>query len=240
LRPRGKSRPIRERFGFASNEGAGAELFEILGPKGGWTAGKVEGGELSSSSDSVPGFVEFKRAASGVGRVNIELIYSGGKTIDYRGVETRAGSPVRFHYSEFSLPIQWRVKFYKYGKTKQEPRTMAEPFRALIAGKPAAELKLNKLDLVPGGIPAEVGNDYFATVADGEFEIEPGDYLLDTTTDDGARVFLDGRLLVDEWKYQGPTLYTRTVHLGGKHHLHVEHFQIDGYWTLKVAIRQKE
>ena len=216
-----------------------AELFEVLGPKGRWTASKVEGGELSSSSGSVPGYVEFKRAKTGGGRVRIELVYTGGKTVDYRGIVTGAGKQIPFHYTEFSLPIQWHVSFFKYDKNTQEPRTMAKPFRALIAGKRAAELNVNNLDLVPGRIPDVVGNDYFATVADGEFEIEPGDYLLDTTTDDGARVYLDGKLLVDAWKYQGPTLYTRAVHLGGKHKLHVEHFQIDGYWTLKVAIRAK-
>ena len=71
------------------------------------------------------------------------------------------------------------------------------------------------------------------------FEIEPGEYVLDTTADDGVRVYLDDKLLVDEWKYQGPTLYSREVKLGGKHRLRVEHFQIDGYWTLKVDMRPK-
>lgn len=217
-----------------------SELFEILGPRGRWTASKVEGGALSSNSGSVPGYVEFTRSNTGNGQVKIELVYTGAKTVDYRGIPTGAGSPVPFRYSEFSLPIQWHVNFFKYDKATQEPRTQSAAFRALITGKPVAELQTSSLDLAPGRIPGEVGNDYFATIADGEFEIEPGNYVLETTTDDGARVYLDDKLLVDEWKYQGPTLYTREVHLGGKHRLHVEHFQIDGYWALKVAIRPRE
>ena len=47
-------------------------------------------------------------------------------------------------------------------------------------------------------------------------------------------------LIGDAWHYQGPTLYSRTVHLGvGRHQIHVEHFQIDGYAALKVDLKPK-
>jgi hypothetical protein len=39
------------------------------------------------------------------------------------------------------------------------------------------------------------------------------------------------------WKYQGPTAYPAKVRLGGNNTLHVEHFQIDGYAALKIALR---
>ena len=221
------------------NAASGTLAFEVLGPKGRWTAAKVEGGTLSASSGTVPGFVEFRRPASGAARVKIELKYVGAKTTDYRGIETASGKPVSFGYSQFFVPIDWHVRFYRYDKATQEPRTQPDAFQSLLKGKQLAQMDTNNLDLVPGRIPREVPNDYFATVAEGAFEIEPGDYIIETTTDDGARVFLDGKPLVDEWKYQGPTLYSREVKLGGKHRLRVEHFQIDGYWTLKVNLRPK-
>ena len=190
-------------------------------------------------SGTVPGTVEFRRQGVGANRVKIALEYLGAKTLDYRGIETAAGKPVSFGYSQFFAQIDWHVRFYKYDKATQEPRTQFDAFQALLKGKPLAEMETTSLDLVPGRIPRTVPNDYFATVAEGDFEIEPGDYIIETTTDDGCRVYLDGKPLVDEWKYQGPTLYAHDVRLGGRHHLRVEHFQIDGYWTLKVSVRPK-
>jgi nitrous oxidase accessory protein NosD len=211
--------------------------FEVLGPHGSWSVRTVEGGTLDASAGSVPGYVEFKRGGKSGSRVKIDLVYTGAKTIDYRGVETAAGSKVPFGYTDLSVPIAWDVRFYRWDKTTQDPRTHDAEFRSLIKAKPLAQMKASALDLVPGRIPREIPNDYFATIAEGDFEIEPGDYVLEMTTDDGGRLSLDGKLLVDEWHYQGPTLYSREVRLGGKHHLRVEHFQIDGYWTLKVNIR---
>jgi hypothetical protein len=92
--------------------------------------------------------------------------------------------------------------------------------------------------------------DNFATVADGTFEITPGTYILEVTMDDGARVWLDGKpvalkdtegKVAETWKYQGPTLYTAELYLtAGKHKFHVEHFEINGYAALKLALRPKK
>jgi hypothetical protein len=212
---------------------------EVLGPKGRWSVKSLNGGTLSAQTGTVPGFVTFTRTKQKGSRVKIELEYVGAKTRDYRGIATPAGRPVPFDYTEFFVPIDWHVRFYRWDKTTEDPRTQDAAFRSLLKGKPVAQMSADSLDLVPGGIPREVPNDYFATIAEGDFEIEPGDYILETTLDDGGRVFLDGKPIVDEWHYQGPTLYAREVKLGGKHHLRVEHFQIDGYWTLKVGLRMK-
>jgi hypothetical protein len=101
---------------------------------------------------------------------------------------------------------------------------------------------LDKLDFASGGaFAAGLPNDRFATVAEGDLTIEPGNYVIELTTDDGARLWLDGQEVIKgAWKYQGPTQYTAEVRLGGKHHLRVEHFEIDGYAALKVNIRPKQ
>ena len=211
--------------------------FEVLGPSGRWRMKSVEGGTLDASAGTVPGFVEFRRSGRSGSRIKIELEYVGAKTTDYRGIDAAPGSRVPFGYTDFSVPIAWDVRFFHWDKSTQDPRTQGAEFRSLLKGKPLAHMETSDLDLVPGRIPREIPNDYFATIAEGDFEIEPGDYVLDITADDGARLYLDGKLLVDEWHYQVPTLYSRDVKLGGKHHLRVEHFQIDGYWTLKVNLR---
>ncbi len=215
------------------------DLYEIVGPAGKWTLKKVEGGTLSAQTGKVPGWVRLKR--TGAAAVRIQLEYVGSKTVDYRGMVKAAGEAVAFEFADQRVPIDWHVRFYRYDKAIQEPRTMLPQFQKLIAGKPLATSANSGtvLNLVPGGIPKEVGSDYFATVSEGDFEVQAGDYTLDVTMDDGARVYLDDKLIIDEWHYQAPTLYSRELKLQGKHHLKIEHFQIDGYWTLKVAMRKK-
>ena len=215
------------------------DLYEIIGPAGKWILKKVEGGALSAQTGKVPGWVRLKR--TGAAAVRIQMEYVGAKTVDYRGMVKPAGEKIAFEFADQRVPIEWRVRFYRYDKGTQEPRTMEQPFQKLIAGKPLATASTSGtvLNLVPGGIPKEVGTDYFAIVSEGDFDAQAGDYTLDVTMDDGARVYLDDKLIIDEWHYQAPTLYTRELKLQGKHHLKIEHFQIDGYWTLKVALRKK-
>jgi hypothetical protein len=51
-------------------------------------------------------------------------------------------------------------------------------------------------------------------------------------------VYLDGALIIDAWKYQGPTAYEAKVHLGGDHKIRVEHFQIDGYVMIRLDVKK--
>ena len=55
------------------------------------------------------------------------------------------------------------------------------------------------------------------------------------TADDGIRVWIDGRLVLDEWHYQGPTPYTVRIP-AGRHALRIEHFEIDGYAALQAKL----
>jgi hypothetical protein len=42
---------------------------------------------------------------------------------------------------------------------------------------------------------------------------------------------------LEEWKYQGPTVYSVRVKLGGEHTISIQHFQIDGYAALQFRVR---
>lgn len=221
--------------------------FEVLGPKGRWRLiSKPAGVELSAKSGTVPGSVDVSIPTGGVTNVAIELEYVGAATVDYRGVATPAGKSVRFGYSKFFTPIDWTIRFYKWSKSENPAEPHSNPdaaaFEDALKGEPLAELKRDRLEFAGSSFDRVTGNDHFATVADGTFTIQPGDYTLELTTDDGARLSLDGKPLIeDAWHYQGPTLYTRNVHLGaGPHKLHVVHFQIDGYAALKVNLRPKK
>ncbi|MBX7135405.1 MAG: right-handed parallel beta-helix repeat-containing protein [Fimbriimonadaceae bacterium] len=226
------------------------QAFEVLGPKGAATVIeqkglKIEGISTNSGSSwsagnktiPVPSLIRVAYNRDGGIDRSLLLEYKGEKVVDYRGIVTGKGKPFRFGYSEFFAPIEWDIKWFAW-TAANDPRTKPDEFAKLIAGTPIKTLKTDKLDFADGapGLPA---NNY-ATVAEGNFQIAPGTYVIDVTTDDGCRVWLDGKPLIeDAWKYQGPTPYSREVKLGGKHKLRVEHFEIDGYSMLRVGLRKK-
>jgi hypothetical protein len=56
------------------------------------------------------------------------------------------------------------------------------------------------------------------------------------TGDDGIRVFVDGTLVVDGWKYQSPTTYSADVPLTeGPHTVVVEYFEFVGGAVAKYS-----
>lgn len=216
----------------------GVMRYELLGPAGRWTLKSAsEGVTLGTQSGSVPGYVDVRLAKGGNFEVNLE--YIGGETTDYRGVVTPAGRPVAFGFKEFKIPIEWDVKFWNYELEAHDPRTKTDAFAAVLRGTPAATLTTTELFGSWGGSPAQgVNPDYFATVADGTFTIEPGEYVIEVTHDDGVRVSLDGKQVFEDWTYHGPRNDEIKVTLGGSHRLKVEHFELNGYSTLQVRIRK--
>jgi hypothetical protein len=214
----------------------GVQRYDVLGPKGTWRVVRLEGVEaVSPQSGSVPGTIDVIVPKGRAGQTVIELEYVGAATTDHRGITTPAGRPARFGTSNFFAPIDWNVTFFPWNE-QTDPRKDPAAFKA---NAPLTSLKSDRLDFAGYGAFAKgVPAKQFATVADGEVDLPPGDYILEVTTDDGVRVRVDDKLVVDSWKYQGPTTYTAEIQ-GGRHRLHVEHFQIDGYATLKVRLRPK-
>lgn len=216
--------------------------YQILGPKGRWRLVSSEGVKLGATSGTVPGFVTIDVSPGRVGTTKVELEYVGAATTDLRGVVTPAGKPVRFGFSKFFAPIAWNVSFYgwKESEDPSEPHANPKNIDAVLAGTPIKTLKTDRLDFAGYAFVPGLPTNHYATAADGTFTVPPGDYTIELTTDDGARVWLDGKPLIqDAWKYQGPTAYKRDVRLGGAHRLRVEHFQIDGYATLRLTIKPK-
>jgi len=233
----------------------GKMVFELLGPKGTATVANLKGVTIEAvSTDGVkwtvgdtsavpiPGYVRVSMPAGQTMDRAIDLQYRGQATVDVRGVVTPAGQPVNFGWSQFLAPIDWNVKWYAW-----DPASVANPqgampaFNDVAKGEPLATAKTSELNYGWGGSPAQgVPSDHFLTFAEGSFEISPGDYTLNVTTDDGCRVYVDDQLVIkDAWKYQGPTLYTTTLKLGGKHRIRVEHYEINGYSALKVELKPK-
>lgn len=138
------------------------------------------------------------------------------------------------------LSATWDVAFFAWTK---DPREDAAAWKTLIGGTPARKETLAKLAFAwGGGGPEGMAPDHFGTVATTEMTLPAGKYAVKTTSDDGVRVWIDGKPVIDNWTWHGPTEDKATVDLvEGKHAIRVEHFEIDGFSVLSFAIdRAKE
>jgi hypothetical protein len=77
------------------------------------------------------------------------------------------------------------------------------------------------------GAPAGVGPDNFSARWTGSFDFATaGTYTFNAVSDDGMRVWVDGVLLIDEWRDQAPTTFTASRTLtAGRHDVRVEWFE---------------
>jgi len=81
-----------------------------------------------------------------------------------------------------------------------------------------------------------VNADSFTTRWVGTFDFEAADYEFAATADDGVRLWVDGQLLIDQWKDQSATTYkaTRTM-TSGAHEVKVEYYEYVGSAVAKVS-----
>ncbi|MFP7753432.1 PA14 domain-containing protein [Thermodesulfobacteriota bacterium B35] len=89
-----------------------------------------------------------------------------------------------------------------------------------------------------GRLP-RIGSDFFSARWSGNVELPVGRWSIEVTADDGVRLFLDGRLLIDQWHDQGPTTHRRSVDLvGRRHNLRLEYYEKAGGAVCRLAFRR--
>jgi nitrous oxidase accessory protein NosD len=147
-----------------------------------------------------------------------------------------------FAYSRFDARPSWDVKVYAWNDTTH-PLKAAAQFDALVRGQqgvPVLTLAASRLDYVwyrprISGWPQErVGVAATTTIT-----LPGGSYMLRTISDDGIRVFVDDKLVIDDW-----TVHESAVHEAplapGRHRLRVEYFQLDGWTELRAEVVKRD
>jgi hypothetical protein len=139
--------------------------------------------------------------------------------------------------------VTWLATWWSW-KNGPDPREKVEAWRK-GAEKPLVAKKCgNWVD--PWGGDAEVkkivGAEKFGMVGLADVEVkEKGKYRFGVVSDDGVRLKVDGKVVVENWTWHGPTRNEGVVELGvGMHRLDVEYFQIDGAWALSVEMVKPE
>lgn len=91
--------------------------------------------------------------------------------------------------------------------------------------------------------PGQVGTDFWSARWTGRFVFESGTYVFRLTVDDGVRLWLDGRLLIDRWTDGRKQIENRFIGIGqGSHTITVEYYERSGlaqislWWTREADI----
>ena len=64
----------------------------------------------------------------------------------------------------------------------------------------------------------------------------PGQYRLDLTSDDGARLYINGQLLIDNWGVQPAQTRSADYWFSGPAQLRVEYFELEGVASVRLDI----
>jgi parallel beta-helix repeat protein len=215
-----------------------AQWFEVVGPDGEWAITSVSGiDSVSAWSGAVGDSILVWRSDSGTVDMSIQASFLGDPVTDRFGRETPAGQVFEFDYAYFFVPIDWTVDFFEWDAAVSDPRAQPEAFEAILDGPPAHSIQTEDLGFGWSRSPASgVTPDYFATRSEGRVNVPAGAYILDLTSDDGVRVWLDDVLVHDDWTYHPPKQESIELVLDGAHTIRIQHFEINGFATLVASL----
>ncbi|MEO8499944.1 MAG: NosD domain-containing protein [Vicinamibacteria bacterium] len=191
----------------------------VLGPSAGkWKLRSVSGASASARSGSIPG--------------EITVTPDRRRVVDFT-VTLRDAAGRDFSYSRFFAPIDWRLKFFDISGSK----TPLPPDLAILsAQKPILETTSDRIDYLSGrAIASGLPNDHVAMIGEGVVDLPKGRFLLRAISDDGVRVFVDGKLVIDRWDVHESIVDEAPIG-GGRHTLRVEYFEHVGWAELRIEI----
>jgi hypothetical protein len=93
------------------------------------------------------------------------------------------------------------------------------------------------------GLKTNQGNfAQFMTIAEGSANFLKGDYELSITWDDAIRLYVDRKLLLDEWnpaihQFDESPNKKMQLHLDGNHRFRVEHLNLGGLGVLALKFK---
>lgn len=149
-------------------------------------------------------------------------------TFEHHGGET----PIEIEYYqngggaalEFSLVPDGFLGEYYRGTTLEKPA----PATRLDRNLPVAYRFEPGVCFYWGGSGPypRIGEDLFSARWRGPVDLPVGRWSVEVEADDGVRLFLDGKLLINEWKITAPATYRRTIDLvGGRHQIRLEYYE---------------
>lgn len=226
-------------------DSSGIMKFDLFGPKGKWKIKSIKGlKHISLQNGTFPASITAEKLNNSITDIRIELEYAGESFTNEFGKQIPANVPSGFSFKKFFQPIDWTVRFFAMDTSAYNPIKEKSLFAPNVRVRPVKTEQVNKLDYAWwGGIKADEQYTQFITIAEGNAVIQPGTYELSVTWDDAVRVYIDNKLILNEWN---PSLYKFDespnkkikLKLGGKHQFRVEHLELGGFATLSLKLKQ--
>ena len=208
----------------------------VIGPVGRWRVSEQRGiAAVSKMEGRIGDTISVTPKPDSVGDWRLALEYTGAAITSPRGEKFARGAPYTFSYERFEPRIDWSVRFFRWTDSVADLRKNPDGFDIVAKSPPITSARVPRLDYegyrpLPG-LPRE----NFALDAVGLVDLPPGEYTLRTISDDGIRVWVDGKLMIQNWQPHESAL--DYAPLGGGHHeLRVEYYQADGWYELRVDI----
>lgn len=207
--------------------------FALLGPAGDWRVKTVQGLALDLKIEE--GKI-FGTRVKDEDFIVLDMTYTGPAFVNQFGEVVPANEPVTISFERYEREFDWKVKWYAYDEAT-DPMSNYNAFKHLQQQKPLHREKSEGLKYVWWRAPHEdVPADKFATFAETRVNMPKGKYRIILTSDDGVKLFLDGKLLVDRWDVHESAVDDIEIELDGKHKFEIEHFDASGLANLDFRI----
>jgi len=226
---------------------SGIMQFVIKGPAGKWHIKSYEGiDSLSAKSGTFPATITSRKVRGEGTDISIRLEYAGDEITTPMGHTMAKGKSYVFSFIKFFQPVDWTVNWFKLDTSAYNPLTTGELFAPNVRMIPVKTEKAEKLVYAWwGGIKTDTGLiSQFITMAEGSGEFQQGDYEFGMTWDDAVRLYVDNKLVINEWNpsnYKFDESPHKTIKLTlnqGVHHLRVEHVELGGFAALALQIKK--
>jgi hypothetical protein len=196
----------------------------VLGPAGAWKViGRRGIASLSKERGKMGDTIVVTPIKELENDLELTLEYRGVSVTSPRGVKHAAGTPYTFSYGRFDPVGPWHVSFFALADsvaprgpitTLDTPRLDYMWYRTTVPGVPQANFRIS---------------------ATAEVTVGPGSHRLRTISDDAIRVWVDDRLVIDNWKPHESEVNVAEI-APGTHKLRVEYYQLDGWTELRVEV----
>ncbi|HEY0670694.1 MAG TPA: NosD domain-containing protein [Longimicrobiales bacterium] len=181
----------------------------VLGPAGRWRVVEQRG---------------IARVSTTQGRMNDTIVVTPAAQHENDWRITLFAHGQRFSYERFQPIGEWTITFRTY--------TDSVDWNAA----PLMTLRAPRLDYM-WYRPAikELPQAKWAARATAQVELPAGTYTLRSISDDGIRVWVDDKLVIDNWQPHGSLVDAVDI-APGRHSLRVDYQQVDGWVELRVEI----
>ena len=217
-------------------------IFELKGPPGKWKIKSFRGlDSFSLMKGTFPETITAKKIKGQRTDIYVELEYSGASITTPMGVSWPKDKPYIFKFRKFFQPVDWKVSWFSLDTAVFNPIRENQLFAPNVRVQPVKTETADRIDYALwDGIKTKEGSfPGFITMAEGAADFPKGSYDLSVTWDDAVRVYVDNKLVIDEWNpsyYQFDESPNRKVRLNldGHHDFRVEHVNLGGFAVLSL------